>query len=91
MTETCTLRENINDIVARFLRCELAFAETIARIDLHPTDTQKKKKMSKRQIVRRSYDTVLYFLPKVRLSEDEAADLHAGLDRLRNILLELGD
>jgi len=31
MTKTCTLRENVNGIAARFLRCDLAFAETILK------------------------------------------------------------
>lgn len=70
-----------------FLQTDLAAALTIARIALQSTDPEKRARTS--DLVRKAYDSVLHFIPRVRMSESEARTVHQKLQELGENLATL--
>jgi hypothetical protein len=71
-----------------FLQTEVELANTF--INIAKTD-EEEKAGRRRSHARKAYDTVLYFLGKIRLSEDEKRHFAGNLEALKSELEKLGE
>lgn len=72
-----------------FLRTELLTGLTLARIAIETTSRQTADR--NRALARKAYDAILHFLPKVKLSSDEAKEIQSTLEQLQLKLRRLGE
>jgi uncharacterized lipoprotein YehR (DUF1307 family) len=87
--EILTQANAVNRTGKDFLKLDVETALTFTSIALQTKDAARKQR--NRQSARRAYDTVMRFLERVSLSDQEAEGLAVKLDRLKADLKTLGE
>lgn len=72
-----------------FLKTDLQTGLIFSDIALQTTDVAKRQRTT--QIARRAYDAISRFLPRIRLTREDARVVAHNLERLKYELLELGE
>lgn len=82
-------KSRVNKANTEFLRLDLQTALTFTGLALNTDDPAKKDR--NQRAARRAYDTILRFMQRVTLTEDEARFFEENLPRLKGELITLGE
>jgi len=85
--EFARLRKMSNEVGVKFLFTDLRTALTFADMALQK-DAQSRERHT--QEARKAYETIMRYLPRVRMNRDETKEMEEGLSRLQGKLRAVG-
>jgi hypothetical protein len=89
MLDAHVVAEYSTEVAANFLRIELQCGDVFASIGLSTKDEQRRIRSTTNASL--AYNSVLRFMGRVALSDEQARGLAAGIEGLKNKLVALGE